>query len=444
MADKFGDSDSSTPDYGVTTPNLRLPPGAGGQGPSAPPPPPSQPPPPSYSPTPPTAPPPGATPPKRGGIPTWLWIVGGSFLLLVAVAAVLFFFLLRQPGFIIVVEGAPPGSIVYVDNIQMGITSADGTIRVPGVRSGTRIIRVTHPGFEDFTTTRSGSNGEVVRVPASLTASGAQPSPSPEPAGLPAEIDYHGAMVLITAGAFTMGSDQHNDDERPAHQVNLPAYYIDRNEVTNRQYKEFCDAQTPRRPYPSNPWWDPSYFQNNPDAPVVGISYADAEAYARWAGKALPTEQQWEKAASWGPEGQKRMWPWGSTEEQGRANLGGDCSTSTGGPRPMPVGQNAGGASAYGVHDMAGNVAEWVGSFYQAYPGNQTSNANYGTRNRVVRGGHFCTLMADSRTTRRFFHAPAFTRQEALERSWLIGFRTAIAADDPRLQEHLRSRRPQQ
>jgi iron(II)-dependent oxidoreductase len=275
-------------------------------------------------------------------------------------------------------------------------------------------------------------------MPVTLDCSGAPPPQ--EVTQLPNEIDYRGQMVLIPAGEYPMGDDAHNPEERPVHQVTLPDYYIDRYEVTNRQYREFCDAQTPRRAYPANPWWDTNYFPGQPDAPVVGVSYNDAVAYATWAGKRLPTEEEWEKAASWGQGATaKRMWPWGNESDSSRANVARTEENS----RPSNVGQNANGASAYGVHDLAGNVAEWVGSFYQAYQGNQTADSNFGQTNRVVRGGSWRSSLDDTRTTRRFFHAPTFSRSEAQQRSWLIGFRCAIAANDPRLQQTIRSRAQQ-
>jgi gamma-glutamyl hercynylcysteine S-oxide synthase len=200
--------------------------------------------------------------------------------------------------------------------------------------------------------------------------------------------------------------------------------------VSNAQYKRFCDET--KRPYPTNPHWDNAYFKDNPDAPVVGVNWNDAAEYARWAGKRLPTEEEWEKAASWDPSSQqKRQWPWGNNPEPGRITLGSD--------HPTAVGHQPGGNSAYGVQDMAGSVAEWVDAFFQPYPGNQAPDQNYGPKNRVVRGGHFRLDINDVRTTARFYHGPEFESAEKKLRSWLTGFRCAVSADDPRLREFLRS-----
>lgn len=366
---------------------------------------------------------PQLTPPRRR-IPTWVWLLLGGLVLfiVIGVAVGVFVAISWEPGFTMVVRGAPPGSDVYVDNVSRGVTSTDGSIKVVGLKAGKRLVRVSHEGYADFNTSVTGKNSEVSVV--------AQLTPLEAKAGLPNPLDYGGPMVLVPAGEFVMGDDNHDPTERPAHKVTLPDFYIDKFEVTNEQYKKFCD-QT-RRPYPTNPWWDEKYFKGSPRAPVLGVGWDDADAYAKWAGKRLPTEEEWEKAASWDPATQKkRQWPWGDTPDQSRANVGGQKRTTN-------VGQYSGGASAYGVQDMAGNVAEWVGSFFQAYPGNQTANADYGTQNRVVRGGTYKGDIEDARTTRRLYHAPQLNEAEKKNRAFLIGFRCGISADDPRLKDRLK------
>jgi iron(II)-dependent oxidoreductase len=327
-----------------------------------------------------------------------------------------------DPGFTMIVRGAPPGSDVFVDNVSRGVTSVDGSIRVLGLKPGKRLVRVSHEGYTDFNTSVSGKDGEEKTIVAQITQA-AKKSPIQE-------IDYNGPMMLIAAGEFLMGDDNHKVDEKPARKVTLPDYYIDKFEVTNEQYKKFCEE---KKRCPTDPWWGKNYF-SQPTMPVVGLSFDDASAYAAWAGKRLPTEEEWEKAASWGPSAdKKRIWPWGDSSEAGRATLGVD-HTST-------VGSNPTGASAYGVQDMAGNVLEWVNAFYQPYPGNTATDPNFGTVNRVVRGGSFHSDVEDARTTRRIYSPPQFSAAEQKERSWLIGFRCAVSADHPKVQELIRSQK---
>jgi formylglycine-generating enzyme required for sulfatase activity len=370
-------------------------------------------------------------PPKQGGptrrrVPIWIWLGGAGVLALVAiVAVVLIYFLFSHPGFTMIVRGAPPGSDVFVDNISRGVTSADGSINVPGLKAGKRVVRVSHGGYTDFNTTVSGQDGETRTIVAQLVQSGSTPS------SLPKEIDYNGPMLLIGAGEFIMGDDNHNPEEKPAHKVTLPDFYMDKFEVTNEQYQKFCDAT--KRKYPTNPWWDNNYFKQS-KMPVVGVTFADGSAYAVWAGKRLPTEEEWEKAASWGPGAEKkRMWPWGDSADAGAATLGVG--------HPTVVGSKTGGASAYGVQDMAGNVLEWVDATYQAYPNGTATDPNFGTTNRVVRGGSFHSDVDAARTTRRIYAPTEFSAAEKKERSWLIGFRCAVSANDPKLQERLRSQK---
>lgn len=406
--------DQSGVDFGATTPLIRPDGGTVQLRPSQPPPPrPNQPKP---------------GPPKRR-IPIWAWIVAavGGFLFLAVVAVALVYFLFSQPGFSAVVRGAPPGSDVYIDNVSRGVTSADGSIKVTGLKPGKRLVRVSHDSYVDFNTTVSGKDGEVKTIVAQLVSSTETPA-----ASISKEIDYNGPMLLIAAGEFPMGDDKHNADEKPVHKVTLPDFYIDKFEVTNEQYKKFCDAT--KRPYPTNPWWDDQYFSAHPRSPILGVSWDDASAYANWAGKRLPKEDEWEKAASWDPTAQtKRQWPWGDSPDQTRANVGGT-------PRTSDVGQFASGVSFYGVHDLAGNVAEWVDTFYDAYPGNQTSNPDFGSKLRVVRGGTYKGVIEDARTTRRLYHTPQLNEAEKKNRAFLIGFRCAIAADDPRIQTLVRQR----
>ena len=249
---------------------------------------------------------------------------------------------------------------------------------------------------------------------------------------LPKEIDFKSKMMLIAAGSFTMGSDSGEDISKPAHQVDLPAFYIDKTEVTNAQYKEFCDATS--KSYPPD-FLEKDYFAKRPDAPVVGVSFSDAKAYAAWAYKRLPTEAEWEKAASWDETTKsKREFPWGNNFQKENAAFGGETTSD--------VGKFTSGASAYGVMDMSGNVLEWVDAFFQPYKDNTTTNIYFGETYRVVRGGFFkATDNNWLKTTKRVYILPdlASSETDREQRIPPIGFRCAVSADDPRLQETLKT-----
>jgi iron(II)-dependent oxidoreductase len=179
-------------------------------------------------------------------------------------------------------------------------------------------------------------------------------------------------MVKIPAGSFTMGSERPGtdaqygiepsayscraaDNERPAHRVYLDDYFVDKYEVTNRQFRRFCDAAKRAHPVDALPYGKPDYLSGYPDCPAVGITWYDARAYATWAGKQLSTEAQWEKAAR-GTDG--REFPWGDQTP-------GDSFYGPG-EDPCPVGSLSKDASPYGCMDMAGNATEWCNDWYDS------------------------------------------------------------------------------
>jgi serine/threonine-protein kinase len=199
----------------------------------------------------------------------------------------------------------------------------------------------------------------------------APPPPAPEPppvSKLPDIVETPvGAMRLIRAGEFVFGAD--NDVPLPIERpdgfetpnprqiLTLGDYYMDVTEVSNSVYKQFCDATG--RPYPQPPYFDKTYFDTKPDYPVVGITFDDAEAFAAWAGKRLPTEQEWEKAAR---GSDARIYPWGNSLPSRNANTDG---AHDGFEHPAPVTSAPEGASPYGLLNMSGNVWEWTASLYQ-------------------------------------------------------------------------------
>lgn len=346
----------------------------------------------------------------------WVWL--GSVLFLVVIAAILYIVLPlgssppAGSGFVLVVKGAPSGSQVFVNDVRRDAVMADGVLKVSDIDPGEVKVRVSREGFTDFMTTVNGSKGEVQACDALL---------------LP-PIDYGGAMLPVPVGAFEMGDENHDPDEKPLHKVSLASYYIDKYEVTNAQYKEFCDKTS--RAVPPNPPFDPNY-SSKPDYPVLGVTFEDALAYASWAGKRLPTEEEWEKAASWDPvANRKRRYPWGDEFTPDRANI------ATG--NAVPVTQATGDLSFYGALHMAGNAIEWVDSAYRAYEGNKTTNPDFNKDERVIRGGTFmkASTSDEARASYRNHGPRVFPEGKRLP----VGIRCVVSANDSRIQTLLRER----
>ena len=237
-------------------------------------------------------------------------------------------------------------------------------------------------------------------------------------------------MVLIPAGEFTMGTDdpQAPADQHPAREVHVDAFYIDKHEVTNAQFEEFILADGyNKRKYWTKEGWEfiqkerfyyvfpgkktyrietPLGFGKNivstaPDHPVVGVSWYEAIAYAKWAGKRLPTEAEWEKASR-GTDA--RLYPWGNTFDFSKLNYFSHHE------KLAPVGSFREGVSPYGVMDMAGSVAEWC-----------ADKAN-GDETKVIRGGGWNAIRLQLRCTHRETQPPTY-------RHYTLGFRCAKDAD---------------
>jgi formylglycine-generating enzyme required for sulfatase activity len=218
-------------------------------------------------------------------------------------------------------------------------------------------------------------------------------------------------MILIPAGDFTMGSNEQLN-EKPPHHVFLDDFYMDVNEMTTEQYARFLDAT--KRPEPS--YWKSVNLSHHSDRPVVGITWEDAQAYCAWAGKRLPTEAEWEKAAR-GTD--RRMYPWGEKEPSFQeANFG--KAMWNGYETLSPVGAMPHGQSPYGINDLAGNVWEWVADWFDADYYKQSSQRNpigpeIGTT-KVLRGGAW-DLQPN------FLRAPYRSGAVPTTRHYTIGFR---------------------
>ncbi|MBV9383990.1 MAG: ergothioneine biosynthesis protein EgtB [Streptosporangiaceae bacterium] len=273
------------------------------------------------------------------------------------------------------------------------------------------------------------------------------PGPGPAPADamrLPPE-------VLVQGGPFTMGTSAEPwalDNERPAHTVHVPAFFLDTVPVTNGAYAEFIadgGYDDPRFWTPAG-WdhrqraglsaplfwrWEGQWVRSafgvtapvDPAEPVLHVSWYEADAYARWAGRRLPTEAEWEKAARHDPaSGRSRRYPWGDEEPDAtRANLGQRHL------RPAPAGSYPAGAAPSGARQLIGDVWEWTSSDFLPYPGfaawpyREYSEVFFGPEYKVLRGGSFAVGQVASRATFRNWDYP-------VRRQIFAGFRTARSA----------------
>ncbi|MDP6778807.1 MAG: flagellar motor switch protein FliG [Candidatus Latescibacteria bacterium] len=207
-------------------------------------------------------------------------------------------------------------------------------------------------------------------------------------------------MVLVHAGEFTMGDDgpRAEPDERPRHTVLLHSYWIDRVPVTNAAYKAFVDATGHREP----PYWiEGAHKPELADHPVTCVSWHDAMAYVEWAGKRLPTEAEWEKAAR-GTAGQ--TYPWGDAYRKDYVNSSNDYGGTT------PVETFPQGASPYGVLDICGNVHEWCADWYydEYYKISPIDNPTgpQGGQYHVLRGGYYGENRKGVRCAARHYAPP--------------------------------------
>ena len=224
-------------------------------------------------------------------------------------------------------------------------------------------------------------------------------------------------MVLIPAGNFEMGSNDAaaNDDELPVHTVRLDAFYMDKHEVTNAQFKAFINenpewgkdriADWLHNGYYLGHWDSNDYPFGTADHPVVHVSWFAAVEYAEWAGKQLPTEAEWEYAARGGLAGKK--YPWGDAEP---TSVDANYNENVG--HPTPAGRYA--ANGYGLYDMAGNVSEWCFDAYDAdfyaESDDKWNPIAYGIdTGRVLRGGSWYLVARGLRVARRIGFTPAAT-----------------------------------
>ncbi|MCL5961793.1 MAG: formylglycine-generating enzyme family protein [Chloroflexi bacterium] len=248
------------------------------------------------------------------------------------------------------------------------------------------------------------SNGAGNSSPRQSTVSAATPSITPSTPS-PSIVGKDGAeMLLVPAGKFIMGASDQHFDQRPVHEVTTGAYYMDKLEVTNAEYKKFVDATGHQVPYldadyaQKYNWQNGTYPPGKDDYPVVLVDWHDAQEYCQWAGKRLPSEPEWEKAAR-GKDG--RIFPWGNEFDVARMN-----SWEAGPGETTPVGRYAQGASPYGILDMAGNVWEWTADWFDRYPGNDDVSDHYGTTYKVLRGTSWGNVIKYARGSNRHWVEP--------------------------------------
>ncbi|CAG0968171.1 gamma-glutamyl hercynylcysteine S-oxide synthase [Anaerolineae bacterium] len=226
-------------------------------------------------------------------------------------------------------------------------------------------------------------------------------------------------MILIPAGEFVMGSNDESNVEKPPHKVYLDAFYIARYPVTNAEYKKFVDAT---RYQPPEHWTNGKIPSGKENHPVVFVKWNDAKAYAQWTGARLPTEAEWEKAASWDDEKRvKHVYPWGDQFDANKCN-----TRESGIMDTTPVGKYLPqGDSAYGVGDMAGSVWEWCADwydedYYKNSPGRNPRGPASGWR-RVLRGGSWSYARGRARGASRFSHSPVHWTSN-------VGFRFVVSS----------------
>jgi iron(II)-dependent oxidoreductase len=336
----------------------------------------------------------------------------------------------------------PEESTSYIDLVRRKVLDSLETVRMdrgaPLTDSGFvygMVLQHEHQHDETMLATHQLRRGDAVLVERN----------APDVPWSPVEA----AEVFVEGGPFVMGTSSDPwayDNERPAHQVGVESFWIDTTPVSTGAYLRFIEEGG----YDDPAWWSvegwdwrnrsgkraPAFWHRdagtwltrrfgeveplNLEDAVEHVCYFEAEAYARWAGRRLPTEAEWEKAASWDPRDQtKRRYPWGDqAPTESLANLGQVRY------RPTRVGSYPGGASPYGARQMIGDVWEWTSTDFHGHPGfctfpyREYSEVFFGADYKVLRGGSWATDSLACRATFRNWDFP-------IRRQIFAGFRTA-------------------
>lgn len=278
-------------------------------------------------------------------------------------------------------------------------------------------------------------------VVAALTSLAPTATPTPEPTTPPTPtpepfITKTGSnMILIPEGVFLMGNDENDArDEQPAHLVQLNAYYIDQTEVTNEDYAQCVEEEVCQPPVSPNATSHGSYFGNSrfDDYPVIFITWYQADTFCQWREGRLPSEAEWEKAASYNAEeGIRTIYPWGDEFDGTRLNYcDQNCSREDRDPQiddghqdTAPVASYENGRSPSGVYDMSGNVMEWAADWYDSrFYVDSTDTNPLGPLEgqfKTIRGGSWLSSAEDTIVTVRDSFEPLVARAN-------LGFRCAM------------------
>ena len=327
---------------------------------------------------------PGAV--KRGGVPVWAYLVGG-----------------------VVVLGMIAGGVM------LGLGSGSGKA-------------APAPTATALPPTPAAVIPTLTQAPAVEAPQTSLPAPTVQAVlpMLPVVIKTEAApkdgmtMVYVPQGDFLMGTNDGGSDAKPVHTVYLDAFWIDQTEVTNAMYEKCVTSGSCNAPHDTKSNTHPYYYNNSRFAnyPVIYVDWSQADAYCKWAGRRLPTEAEWEKAAR-GTDG--RSYPWGEGIDNNMANYATDDTTA--------VGSYPGRTSPYGVLDMAGNVWEWVsdwyGSAYYASSPAHNPAGPFSGDSRVLRGGSWSDYNGVSlKTPVRYWYVPTIADDR-------FGFRCAQSAGAP-------------
>ncbi len=278
-------------------------------------------------------------------------------------------------------------------------------------------------------------------VIAALTQLAPTPSATPEPTVPPTPTpeplltSTGSRMIYIPGGLFTVGDDESEEnDEKPARQVQIDSFFIDETEVTNAAYAQCVDAGVCPRPDRAGATYHPAYFGDPvfDDYPVINVSWFDAQAFCQWRGARLPSEAEWEYAASFDPiDAVKYRHPWGDVFDGERLNFcdvncrrdGPDAVWDDGFSDTAPVGSYPDGRSPMGVYDMLGNAMEWVGDWYDfdAYETISDTNPRGPTEGdfKSLRGGSWLSPSAETGVSVRGNFEPTVSQAN-------LGFRCAM------------------